>query len=63
MWESVGLAREVRGRYWWRVERVGRVGERGNWRMEARVMQFMAVLCWVLLGIGYSVFLCLFFGS
>ena len=46
-----------------RVERVGRVGERGNWRMEARVMQFMAVLCWVLLGIGYSVFLCLFFGS
>ena len=32
-------------------------------RMEARVMQFLAVLGWVLLGIGRSVFLCLLFGS
>ena len=32
-------------------------------RVEARVMQFLAVLGWVLLGIGCSVFLCLFFGS
>ena len=31
-------------------------------RVAARVMQFLAVLCWVLLGIGRSVFLCLFFG-
>ena len=31
--------------------------------VEARVMQFLAVLGWVLLGIGCSVFLCLFFGS
>ena len=29
----------------------------------ARVMQFLAVLGWVLLGIGFFVFLCLFFGS
>ena len=29
----------------------------------ARVIQFLAVLGWVLLGIGCSVFLCLFFGS
>ena len=29
----------------------------------ARVMQFLAVLGWVLLGIGCSVFLCLLFGS
>ena len=32
-------------------------------RVEVRVMQFLAVLGWVLLGIGCSVFLCLFFGS
>ena len=32
-------------------------------RVEARVMQFLAVLGWVLLGIGRSVFLCLLFGS
>ena len=32
-------------------------------RVEARVMQFLAVLSWVLLGIGCSVFLCLFFDS
>ena len=31
--------------------------------VEARVMQFLAVLGWVLLEIGCSVFLCLFFGS
>ena len=31
--------------------------------VEARVMQFLAVLGWVLLGIGCSIFLCLFFGS
>ena len=32
-------------------------------RVEARVMQFLAVLGWVLLGIGRSVSLCLLFGS
>ena len=32
-------------------------------RVEARVMQFLTILGWVLLGIGCSVFLCLFFGS
>ena len=32
-------------------------------RVQACVMQFLAVLGWVLLGIGCSVFLCLFFGS
>ena len=32
-------------------------------RVEARVMQFLAVLGWVLLSIGCFVFLCLFFGS
>ena len=32
-------------------------------RVEARVMQFLAVLGWVLLGIDSSVFLYLFFGS
>ena len=32
-------------------------------RVEARVMQFLAVLGWVLLGIGCFVFLCLFFGN
>ena len=68
-------AREVRvmrGRAWdWRVRRVEDTG--GAWqRVErvlvrqelqpARVMQFLAVLGWVLLGIGCSVFLCLFFG-
>ena len=31
-------------------------------RVAVRVMQFLAVLGWVLLGIGRSVFLCLFFG-
>ena len=42
-------AREARGRY--------------RRRVEARVMQFLADLGRVLLGIGCSVFLCLFFGS
>ena len=47
---------------WGRVRRV--VGTDGVWRrVEARVMQFLAVLGRVLLGIGCSVFLCLFFGS
>ena len=32
-------------------------------RVEARVMHFLAVLGWVLLRIGCSVFLCLLFGS
>ena len=32
-------------------------------RVEARVMQFLAILGWVLLEIGRSVFLCLLFGS
>ena len=32
-------------------------------RVEARVMQFLAVLGWVFLGIGCFVFLCLLFGS
>ena len=71
MWQE-----EKRSRRVWRVsesvlarrERVRRVaGTDGVWwrveRMEARVMQFLAVLGWVLLGIGCSVFLCLFFGS
>ena len=64
-----GLAREARGRYQWRVAVRG-----GEWqrvlvrhtfsrRVEARVMQFLAVLGWVFLRISYSVFLCLFFGS
>ena len=38
-------------------------GRNFSWRMKARVMQFLAVLGWVLLGISYSVFLYLFFGS
>ena len=38
-------------------------GRNFSWHVEARVMQFLAVLGWVLLGIGCSVFLCLFFGS
>ena len=47
---------------WGRVRRVA--GTDGAWRrVEARVMQFLAVLGKVLLGIGCSVFLCLFFGS
>ena len=37
-------------------------GRNFNRCVEARVMQFLAVLGWVLLGIGRSVFLCLFFG-
>ena len=65
-----GLARE-----WEWFGAWGRVtGTDGEWsacswgrnfsqRIEARVMQFLAVLSWVLLGIGCSVFLCLFFGS
>ena len=32
-------------------------------RVGAHVMQFLAVLGWVLLGIGCSIFLCLLFGS
>ena len=38
-------------------------GRNFGWRVEARVMQFLAVLGWVLLRIGCSIFLCLFFGS
>ena len=38
-------------------------GRNFSWRMKARVMQFLAVLGWVLLGISCSVFLYLFFGS
>ena len=38
-------------------------GRNFSWRVEARVMQFLAVLGWVLLGIDRSVFLCLLFGS
>ena len=38
-------------------------GRNFSWRVEARVMQFLAVLGWVLLGMCCSVFLCLFFGS
>ena len=64
--------RGARGRAWdWRVRRVADTG--GPWsvcswgrnfsrHVAARVMQFLAVLGWVLLGIGRSVFLCLFFG-
>ena len=52
-------AREARGGVWstcsW--------GRNFSQRVEARVMQFLAVLGWVLLGIGRSVFLCLLFGS
>ena len=53
---------------WWRVAaHVARAREAGTlagaWRrVAARVMQFLAVLGWVLLRIGRSVFLCLFFG-
>ena len=65
-------ARGARGRAWdWRVRRVADTGG-AWWRVErvlvrqelqpARVMQFLAVLGWVLLRIGRSVFLCLFFG-
>ena len=78
VWRHLGLTwqEEKRSRRVWRVSesvlaRRGRVrrvaGTDGVWwrveRMEARVMQFLAVLGWVLLGIGCSVFLCLFFGS
>ena len=63
---SVGLAR--RGA--WRARQIlAARGSACSWgrnfsrRMEARVMQFLAVLGWVLLGIGCSVFLCLFFGN
>ena len=65
-------ARGARGRAWdWRVRHVADTG--GAWRrvqrvlvrqelQPARVIQFLAVLGWVLLEIGCSVFLCLFFG-
>ena len=65
--------RGARGWAWdWHVRRVADTS--GAWstcswgrnfsrRVEVRVMQFLAVLGWVLLGIGCSVFLCLFFGS
>ena len=65
-------ARGARGRACdWRVRCVADTG--GAWRRVERVlvrqelqqprgMQFLAVLGWVLLGIGRSVFLCLFFG-
>ena len=65
-------ARGARRRAWdWRMRCVADTG--GAWsacswgrnfirRVAARVMQFLAVLGWVLLGIGCSVFLCLFFG-
>ena len=58
-WTGAWGAREVRGSAWstclW--------GRNFSRRVEAHVMQFLAVLGWVLLGIGCSVFLCLFFGS
>ena len=38
-------------------------GRNFSQRVEARVMHFLAVLGWVLLKIGCSVFLCLLFGS
>ena len=59
-------ARKARGRYKRRVEARGSAcswGRNFRRRVEARVMQFLAVLGWVLLGIGRSVFLCLLFGS
>ena len=57
-----GLARGARGKYRRRVERV-LVRQKLQPAHGARVMQFLAIFGWVLLGIGYSVFLCLFFGS
>ena len=65
-WTGACRAREARGRYQRSV-----VARGGAWQhvlvrqklQPARVMQFLAVLGWVLLGIGCSVFLCLFFGS
>ena len=63
---SVGLAR--RGA--WRARQIlAARGSACSWgrnfsrRMEARVMQFRAVLGGVLLGIFCSIFLCLFFGN
>ena len=62
-------ARVARGRAWdWRVADTGGAwsacswGRNFNQHVAERVMQFLAVLRWVLLGIGCSVFLCLFFG-
>ena len=57
---------------WWRMRCVAGTdgawsacswGRNFSWRVEACVMQFLAVLGWVLLGIGCSFFLCLLFGS
>ena len=63
-------ARGARGWAWdWRVRHVADTDGACSWGrnfsrcVEARVMQFLAVLSWVLLRIGCSVFLCLFFGS
>ena len=58
-WPGVWLLLTTRGGVWsacsW--------GRNFRRRVAARVMQFLAVLGWVLLGIGCSVFLCLLFGS
>ena len=58
MWRvsAHGLAREACDRYRRRVLVRQKL-------QPARVMQFLAVLGWVLLGIGRLVFLCLLFGS
>ena len=65
---ACGRVRRVAGTSgaWRRVQARGSAcswGRNFRRRVEARVMQFLAVLGWVLLGIGCSVFLCLFFGS
>ena len=65
-WAGTCGAREAHGRYQRRVAARGGAcswGRNFSQRVEARVMQFLAVLGWVLLGIGRSVFLCLLFGS
>ena len=52
----------VRDRAWWRVKRV-LVRQKLQPALGARVRWFLAILGWVLLGIGCSVTLCLCFGS
>ena len=72
MWQDAKRSRCVGIGAWgaWRILTVrGGAWSACSWgrnfsrRVEARVMQFLAVLGWVLLGIGCSVFLCLFFGN
>ena len=61
-----GMARVARECHRRRVAARGaRASEAENFwrRVVARVMYFLAVLCWVLLEIGCSVTLCLCFGS